>query len=143
MLAILMSSHVRAAIVVISVTNFQFSPANVNVNAGDIVRFTFVAGFHNATTNGVAGGLPAGAAALFSGTPGSVATYDYTTTVVGTYKYVCEVHGNAATYTGMVGQFTVSPPLPIVFVLRMTTCARDVPRSIALAALPVAQGKYC
>ena len=110
----LISINASAVVVVINVTNFQFTPANVNVNVGDIVRFTFVSGFHNATTNGVTGGLPGAAGALYSGSPGTATTYDYTVTVAGTYKYVCEVHGNAATYTGMVGQFTASTVVPIV-----------------------------
>ena len=104
----------KATIVPIQVTNFQFTPANVNVNVGDVVRFNFVAGFHNATTNNVPSGLPAGAAAVNSGMPGSVTTYDYTVTVAGTYLYVCEVHGNAALYSGMKGQFTASGTVPIL-----------------------------
>ena len=113
LLAFLSSKNASAKIIAISVTNYQFTPANTNVTVGDTVRFTFISGTHNATTNGVSGGLPAGAVAVYSGGIGAVSSYDYITAVTGTYKYVCELHGNAATYTGMVGQFTVSSIVPV------------------------------
>lgn len=105
---------VTATIIPIQVTNFQFSPANVNVNVGDIVRFNFVTGLHNATTNNVPSGLPVGAAPVNSGAPGSVTTYDYTVTIAGTYLYVCEVHGNGPLYSGMKGQFIASGTVPVL-----------------------------
>lgn len=103
-----------ANLIVVDVTNVQFTPANVNVTVGDVVRFNFVNGFHNATTNNVPGGLPAGADPLYSGTPAQVTRYDYTITQPGIYRYVCEVHADAATYTGMVGQITASAAVPVV-----------------------------
>lgn len=104
-----------AVVVTINVTDFQFTPANVNVNVGDVVRFTFAAAtLHNASTIGVPNGVPAGAADIFSGNPGAVTTYDYTVTTVGTYLYVCTRHGNAAAYSGMKGQFVASAVVPVV-----------------------------
>ena len=102
----------KAVVVNISVTNFQFTPANVNVNVGDVVRFTF-SGTHNASTNNVPNGLPPNASPLFSGIPGAVVTYDYNVTEPGTYLYVCDRHGDAATYTGMRGQFVASGVVPV------------------------------
>ncbi|MES2431083.1 MAG: T9SS type A sorting domain-containing protein [Bacteroidota bacterium] len=113
LLTVLFNINVKAAIVVISATNFQFSPANTNVLVGDIVRFTF-SGFHNATTNNVPDGLPTGAAPLYSGGLGSVVSYEYTVTEAGTYKYICELHGDAFAFAGMVGQFTASDPTPVI-----------------------------
>ena len=103
-----------AVVVTVNVTNFQFTPANVNVNVGDVVRFRFNQGTHNASSIGVTNGVPAGAADVFSGNPGAVVSYDYTVTTVGTYRYVCTLHGNAGTYTGMLGQFVASAIVPVV-----------------------------
>ncbi|MGG9972139.1 T9SS type A sorting domain-containing protein [Ferruginibacter sp. SUN002] len=103
----------KASIITIAATNFQFSPSNVNVNVGDVIHFTF-SGFHNASSNGVAGGVPIGATAIFSGSLGSVTSYDYTVTAAGTYKYVCELHGDAGSFTGMRGQFTASTTTPVI-----------------------------
>ncbi|UAY51308.1 T9SS type A sorting domain-containing protein [Ferruginibacter albus] len=115
LLLISFSSAVKATIINISVTNYQFSPANVNVSVGDVVRFNFAPGtFHNATTNGVPNGLPSGAAALYSGDAGTQTTYSYTVTTAGTYEYVCEIHGDAATYSGMKGEFTASGVTPVI-----------------------------
>lgn len=107
-------SLVHSATIVVTVTNNQFTPANItNVRVGDIVRFNFQVGFHNATSNDVANALPAGASPINSGNPASnVRTYDYTATVPGVYKYICDVHADAASFTGMVGQFTVQSALP-------------------------------
>ncbi len=112
--AFLFITALNAATVVVQVVSNQFNPSVVNVTVGDVVRFDFSAGgFHNATTNGVTNSRPAGAAAIYSGAPGAVTgTYDYTVTQVGTYKYICEAHADAASFTGMVGQIVASGPMP-------------------------------
>jgi len=112
--AFLFVANSNAATVVVQVVNNQFNPSVVNVTVGDVVRFTFSPGnFHNATTNGVPAGLPSGAAPIFSGNVGAVSgNYDYSVTVVGTYKYICEAHADPVSFTGMVGQIVASGPLP-------------------------------
>jgi len=100
-----------AGITVITVTNFQFSPANTTVAVGDTVRFDFVNGFHNATS--VGNSLPVGAIAVNSGAPSSLArTFDYVVTDPGTYDYYCEVHGGPGG-AGMAGTFIATSPLPL------------------------------
>jgi plastocyanin len=100
-----------AGITVITVTNFQFSPANTTVAVGDTVRFDFVNGFHNATS--VGNSLPVGAIAVNSGAPSSlVRTFDYVVTDPGTYDYYCEVHGGPGG-AGMAGTFIATSPLPL------------------------------
>ena len=109
----------KAAIVVISVTSNQFTPANVTVTVGDVVRFSFQQGYHNATSANVANGVPSGAADINSGSASSVnpRTYDYTVTTIGNYNYICEIHANPAgggIFTGMVAAFTATAPLPVL-----------------------------
>ncbi len=107
----------KATIFNVAVTNFQFSPSNIpNVVVGDIIRFNFAAvNFHNATSTPL-GSVPAGAADIFSGTPGSVTTsYSYTVTKAGNYHYYCEIH-SANGITGMVGSFTASGIVPVTLV---------------------------
>jgi plastocyanin len=98
----------------VTVSNFQFSPSNIpNVLVGDTIKFNFGgSNFHNVTTNSL-GLVPAGAAAIFSGSPGSVTTsYSYTVTKAGSYRYYCEIHSSNGT-TGMVGRFTASGVVPV------------------------------
>lgn len=106
----------NAAIVVISVTNNQFTPANATVVVGDVVRFSFQQGFHNAISSGVANAVPNGAADINSGDPSGTnpRTYDYMVTTAGNYKYICEVHADAGSFTGMVATFTASGALPVL-----------------------------
>lgn len=104
----------KATIFNVSVTNFQFSPANIpNVLIGDVIQFNFSGpNFHNVITNPL-GSVPAGAAAINSGAPGTVTTsYSYTVTRSGSYRYYCEVH-SADGVTGMVGSFTASGVVPV------------------------------
>jgi plastocyanin len=100
-----------AAITIITVTNFQFSPANTTVAVGDTVRFDFVNGFHNATSIGNA--LPGSAIDINSGAPSGLArTFDYVVTDPGTYDYYCEVHGGPGG-AGMAATFIATSPLPL------------------------------
>lgn len=104
----------KATVFNVTVTNFQFSPANIpNVLIGDVIKFNFGgANFHNATTSPL-GMVPAGAAAIRSGNPGQVTgSYSYTVTVAGSYRYYCEIHSGDG-LTGMVGTFTASGVVPV------------------------------
>lgn len=106
--------YTRATTFMVAVSNFQFTPANIpNVMVGDIIQFNFVPlNNHNATSTPL-GLVPAGAANIFSGTPGSVTTsYSYTVTIAGNYRYYCQVHSLDG-LTGMVGTFTASNVVPI------------------------------
>lgn len=86
----------------VSVANFSFTPQTFTAVVGDVIVFTLVSGSHNVTSP--TGGVPAGAAPMFSGpmtTPGQ--TYSYPVTVAGNYGYQCTNHP-----TTMIGGFTAS-----------------------------------
>lgn len=110
-------SIANATVVVVKVSNFQFSPANPTVTVGDVIEFSFTEGFHNVSSRNIANALPAGAAEIYSGAASSSnpRTFDYTVTVAGTYKYICEIHADAASFTGMVATFTATANLPVLF----------------------------
>lgn len=93
MLFILFTSKSYSTIHNVSVSNFQFSPPNLNVTVGDTVKWNWVSGFHTTTCNGTSGTTrPSGAAAwnadISSGSP----TFSYVVTVPGSYHYVCLPH---------------------------------------------------
>lgn len=105
----LIGTAAHSEIFTVSVTNFQFSPSNLGqVKLGDIIRFEFIQGFHNASSVDVADGVPAGAPQINSGPASGVnpRTYDYTVNTVGTYKFICDVHPS------MTGTFTATAALP-------------------------------
>lgn len=90
---------------IVSVSNFQFSPANLNVIVGDVIRWQWVSGFHNSESLFV----PAGAADWLSpNLTGSGQFFEYTVTVPGNYQYYCNIHG-----LGMSASFTASPVVPV------------------------------
>lgn len=90
---------------VVSVSNFQFSPANLNVVVGDVIRWQWVSGFHNSESLFV----PAGASDWVSqNLTGTGNFYEYTITTPGNYQYYCGIHG-----LGMSGSFTASPVVPV------------------------------
>jgi plastocyanin len=113
-LFLLTGLYTNATTFTVTVSNFQFSPDNIpNVIVGDVIQFNFAAvNNHNATSTPL-GLVPAGAAAINSGAPGSVTTsYSYTVTVAGSYRYYCAVHSSDGV-TGMVGTFTASGVVPV------------------------------
>lgn len=97
-----------AVIIPVSVADFSFTPANFTAAVGDVVRFTWVSGFH--TTTATVSDVPPGAAPwdrmINSGSP----TFDYTITQPGTYDYICSFH------PGMTGSFTASVAAPVKLV---------------------------
>ena len=114
LLFLLCSVCSNARTFLVSVSNFQFSPANIpNVMVGDTVQFNFAAvNNHNAVSTPL-GSVPANAADINSGAPGSVtSSYIYVVTVAGNYRYYCEIHSLDG-ITGMVGTFTASGVVPV------------------------------
>lgn len=95
--------HAHATIWNVSVSNFQFSPATLNVRVGDVIHWTNVSGFHSTTSVNI----PAGAAPWDSGAPLTI--FDYTITKVGNYTYNCTIHPGS-----MNGSFTATSPVPVV-----------------------------
>ena len=95
----------------VTVTNFSFSPSQVNAVVGDVIRFNWQLGSHTTTCgSGLPGtSLPAGAnewdAAISLGNP----TFSYTLTVAGNYLYGCSPHFAF----GMQGTIIVSGTLPV------------------------------
>lgn len=113
----------QATITVVTVTNFQFSPANPTVLVNDTIRFSFTTGFHNAVSAGNT--LPAGAAAINSGAASSaVRTFDYKVTVAGSYSYYCAIHGGSGG-VGMAANFTATMPTPLTMGLFKATLINE------------------
>jgi plastocyanin len=131
LLALLIFVSAKATIITVEVTNNQFNPASItNVTVGDVIRYHFVLGFHNAVSATVANSLPAGADPINSGdaSGNNPRDYDYTVTAIGDYKYVCEVHGDKTAFTGMVGSFTASAALPTTLkAFNLATAANKKP----------------
>lgn len=97
--------QVNAATHVVTVSNFQFSPANLNVVVGDVIRWEWASGFHTTTSLTI----PAAAASWNSPfLTSSGDFFEYTVTIQGVYDYYCDVHGVA-----MSGSFTASPVVPV------------------------------
>lgn len=90
----------------VSVSDFQFTAANVTVNAGETVTWTLASGTHTVTSDD-------GRFASSPGSPGDLTGTPYTVTfnTPGTYYYHCFYHGTAgngsAPGAGMVGSITV------------------------------------
>ena len=75
--------------VAVDIVNTAFSPASVVVQASGTVTWTWKDSpiVHNVTYTNAPGTLPA------SSTTKDAGTFSTTFTQVGTYKYVCTVHG--------------------------------------------------
>ncbi len=94
-----------AAIHTVTVTNFQFTPSNLNVVVGDVIRWEWSAGVHNSVSLIV----PPGATPWTSqdlAAPGN--TFSYTVTAIGSYQYECSYHSGF-----MSGSFTASALVPV------------------------------
>jgi plastocyanin len=79
----------------VNISGSAFSPANVTVRVGDIVRWT--------NNDGIAHTVTANGGAFNSGNLNNGATFSYTTTATGTFAYFCAIH------PGMTGTVVVTP----------------------------------
>lgn len=81
----------RAATVQVDAFNFAFSPAEVNINVGDTVIWTGLAGGHNVVADDG------------SFNSGNAATFQHTFNSAGSFPYVCQPHQ----FIGMTGVVNV------------------------------------
>lgn len=88
----------------VTVENFQFSPASLNVIVGDVIHWEWVNGSH--TTSSLS--LPASASSWDTPMNSANSTFDYTVTIPGTYTYQCNIHPSL-----MKGTITASVALPV------------------------------
>ncbi len=72
-----------------------FSPDSINVVVGDTVKFLWVSGTHNTTSQTI----PSGAAPWSKSMTSANDSLDYIVTVAGEYNYSCTLHA------GMIGKF--------------------------------------
>ncbi len=94
-----------AAIHNVTVSNFQFSPSNLNVVVGDVIRWQWSDGVHNTVSLVV----PPGAAPWSSpDLSGAGNTFSYTITAAGAYQYECAYHSGF-----MTASFTASGAVPV------------------------------
>ena len=67
----------------VDVVNVAFEPADVTIELGEVVRWTFVEGTHTVTADD---------GRFDSGTQTSNTTYDVTFNATGTFEYYCRIH---------------------------------------------------
>lgn len=96
--------QVKAETHVVTISSFQFSPANLNVVVGDVIRWEWAEGFHNTASVTI----PSGAAPWTSPVSAGGFSFEYTVTAAGTYDYQCDPHAGF-----MTGSFTASGLVPV------------------------------
>ncbi len=104
MLALILSGTARtnATVMIVSVSDFQFTPANFTVNAGDTIMWVWMSGFHTTTSNNI----PPGALSWDAPINNSSPVYVYIPLVGGNYDYQCNFHSQmqaSFTVVGTVG----------------------------------------
>jgi len=87
----------------VTVSDYEFSPSQLEVMSGDTVVWTNTEGEHN--VNGTTGTYPSNPES-FGNDVGSGWTYTFVFTMPGTYDYHCDPHVGM----GMTGQVVVSAP---------------------------------
>jgi plastocyanin len=109
-------TNIYPAIRTVQVSDFQFTPNNLNVTVGDTIKWQWVNGIHTTTSLTV----PTGAAAWDSPITITNQTFFYRITTAGNYHYKCTPH-----FPGMEGDISASPigivpiggPVPKLFSL--------------------------
>jgi plastocyanin len=90
----------------------------ITINAGDTVRWTWVANFHNVRE---VMGMPPVFSSLFTDVAGT--TFEHTFSSPGYFVYICDIHGSHAhglpTGFGMWGSVTVVPAPSVTALLML------------------------
>ncbi len=88
-LALMLSfSQAHAALHIITVSDNQFTPATLNAECGDTVKWVWESGIHTTWSTSI----PAGADLWFEQIDSFDTTYSYQVSLAGTYDYYCYNH---------------------------------------------------
>lgn len=99
-IVLFIGAFANATVHSITVQDFQFNPANINVQVGDTVKWVWdVNGSPHTTTSTT---IPAGATPWDQQIDMNHLSYSYKVTVPGNYTYICTIH------TSMVGHITAT-----------------------------------
>lgn len=90
----------------VEVTNFSFTPSELEINVGDTVRWTNVLGLHS--VDGRTTTFPENPESFGNEVAPAPWTYEYVFTVEGEYDYLCAQHPNAMTGSISVGDSTTN-----------------------------------
>lgn len=90
----------NAAIIMVEVEDFEFTPAIFTANVGDTITWFWEDGFHTTTSTVIPAGAAPWDSPITSGSP----VFFYVVTAPGSYDYKCTPHASM----GMVGHFTVN-----------------------------------
>ncbi len=109
LLALILTGVARsnATVMIVTVSDFQFAPANFTVNAGDTIMWVWNSGTHTTTSNNI----PPGALPWDAPIDNSSPIYVYIPLVGGNYDYECDFHSQMqATFT-VVGTVGIEQPV--------------------------------
>jgi plastocyanin len=112
---LMIASRANSAVVIINQTGTSFSPSNVSVNVGDVIRWVWSSNVHTTTSITIPNGAASWNGALNSSNP----IFEYTISVAGNYTYECTIHSgmngsiNAASATSVdiknLNEFRIFP----------------------------------
>jgi len=113
----------------VTVSSFQFSPANLTITEGDEVVWTNTGGTHN--VDGTKTTFPSNPVS-FGNTVGSGWTYKFTFTTPGTYDYHCDPHSDV-----MIGKIIVNakPSGPLTLTINFTGMTPHLGQTMWLAVV--------
>lgn len=92
---------------IVNVSNYAFTPSNLNVQVGDTIRWVWVNGTHTTTSTTI----PSGAAPWDAPITSTNQIFEYRVAVPGTYNYLCTPHPNI-----QIGSFTATSVQPTLAV---------------------------
>lgn len=119
----------------ISVTDFEFTPSNLEINVGDTVTWTNFGGVHN--VNGTTSVFPDNPTGFGNGVPDQDWVFSHAFSIPGVYEYRCDVHWDGMGMGGVItvsGETAVSDHSRINEIPLMPNPAKDV-TSLDLSAL--------
>lgn len=126
-LFLLRAGRAEAATMTVTVNSNFFSPANVTVNDGDTVKWTWASGQHSTTSGRCQNGNCTPDGHWDSGVKTS-GSFSHLFTTAGTLPYFCQVHQSA-----MVGRVTVNGPAVLTATASASPGSGPAPLTVAFS----------
>lgn len=118
-----------------------FSPAVVNINAGDQIIWTWQGSFHSTTSGTVSGGTTNYTGLWGSGVNNMPHAFTNSFPSAGSFPFYCQIHfGSPFNMTGVVNVASVSLPPTVSITNPVNNATFSAPASFTLAATASASG---